>query len=205
MDYKGDHAKILPQWTEDWLIARTKAEDTAFFFHAPSLPFAYSSGKLGDWYPDLLDKKTGRLVVYEAKPGWQHGWFAQHQRLLGALASQKRRAPVIVQGDFHATGVGRMTRSGEIALDQPVHAVLAGTLGTGDLVFPSSFRAVESKPSQLVGVEEVLKLTEKNGFSIIDVTPDKMTFALFMWRPPQPVEEIDTMKPALVYEVLRKT
>jgi hypothetical protein len=204
VDYKGDHAKILPQWTEDWLIARTRAEDTAFFFHAPSLPFAYSSGKLGDWYPDLLDKKTGQLVVYEAKPGWQRGWFAQHQRLLGALASQKRRAPVIVQGDFHATGVGRMIRSGEIALDQPVHAVLAGTLGTGDLVFPSSFRAVESKPSQLVGVEEVLKPTEKNGFSIIDVTPDKMTFTLFMWRPPQPVEEIDTMKPALVYEVPRK-
>jgi len=25
-----------------------------------------------------------------------------------------------------------------------------------------------------------------------------------MWRPPQPVEEIDTMKPALVYEVPRK-
>jgi hypothetical protein len=204
VDYKGDHAKILPQWTEDWLIARTRAEDTAFFFHAPSLPFAYSSGKLGDWYPDLLDKKTGRLVVYEAKPGWQRGWFAQHQRLLGALSSQKVRSPVIVQGDFHATAVGRMIRSGEMALDQPVHAVLAGTLGTGDLVFPSSFRQVESKPSQLVGVEEVLKLTEKNGFSIIDVTPDKMTFTLFMWRPPQPVEEIDTMKPVLVYEVPRK-
>ena len=35
----------------------------------PSLPFAYSSGKLGDWYPDLLDAKSGRLVIYEAKPG----------------------------------------------------------------------------------------------------------------------------------------
>src|SRR5262249_22567364 len=204
VDYKGDHAKVLPQWTEDWLIARTRAEDTAFFFHAPSLPFAYSSGKLGDWYPDLLDRKSGRLVVYEAKPGWQRGWFAQHQRLLEALASQKRRSPLIVEGDFHATGVGRMIRSGEIALDQPIHVVLAGTMGTGDLAFPSSFREVESKPSQLVGMDEVLKITEKNGFSIIDVTPDKMTFTAFMWRPPQPVEEIDTMKPALVYEVPRK-
>jgi len=34
--------------------------------------------------------------------------------------------------------------------------------------------------------------------------PDKMTFTLFMGRPPQPVEEIDTMAPALVYEVPRK-
>jgi hypothetical protein len=46
-DYKGAHAKIVPQWVEDWLIARTLAEDTTHFYHAPSLPFAYSSGKLG--------------------------------------------------------------------------------------------------------------------------------------------------------------
>jgi len=30
------------------------------------------------------------------------------------------------------------------------------------------------------------------------------TLRQFMWRPPQPVEEIDTMTPALVYEVPRK-
>ncbi len=121
-----------------------------------------------------------------------------------ALASQKKRTPLIVQGDFHATGVGKMLRSGELTLAQPVHTVLTGTLGTGDLVFPSSFRSVESKPSQLVGMDEVLKVTEKNGFSVIGVTPDKITFSVFLWRPPQPVEEIDTMKPALVYEVPRK-
>jgi hypothetical protein len=31
-----------------------------------------------------------------------------------------------------------------------------------------------------------------------------MTFTQFMWRPPQPVEDIDTMQPALLYEVPRK-
>ena len=204
VDYKEDHAKVLPQWVEDWVIARTRAEDTAHFFHAPSLPFAYSSGKLGDWYPDLLDDETGRLVLYREKAGWQRGWFAQHQRLIEALAAQTRRAPVIVQGDFHATAAGTMVRSGELALAQPVHVVMTGTLGTGDMAFPSAFRSVESKPSQLVGMDEALKPTEKNGFAIIDVTPDKLTFTQFMWRPPQPVEEIDTMKPALVYEVPRK-
>ena len=56
----------------------------------------------------------------------------------------------------------------------------------------------------LIGMDEALKPTEKNGFTIIDVTPDKMTFSLFMWSPPQPVGEMDTMKPALVYEVPRK-
>jgi hypothetical protein len=39
---------------------------------------------------------------------------------------------------------------------------------------------------------------------VIDVTPEKLTFTHFMWRPPQAVAEIDTMKPALVYEVPRK-
>ena len=111
VDYKEDHAKVLPQWVEDWVIARTRTEDTAHFFHAPSLPFAYSSGKLGDWYPDLLDDETGRLVLYRKKAGWQRGWFAQHQRLIEALAAQTRRAPVIVQGDFHATAAGTMVRS----------------------------------------------------------------------------------------------
>jgi hypothetical protein len=81
------------------------------------------------------------------------------------------------------------------------HAAISSS--TGDVPFPSSFRSVESKPSQLEGMDEVLKLTEKNGFAVIDLTPDKMTFRLFMWRPPQPVEEIDTMTPALVYDVTR--
>ena len=51
---------------------------------------------------------------------------------------------------------------------------------------------------------EALKPTEKNGFTIIDVTPDKMRFPLFLWRPPQPVEDIDTMQPVLLYELPRK-
>ena len=52
-------------------------------------------------------------------------------------------------------------------------------------------------------MQEALRPTEKNGFTIIDVTPGKMTFSLFMLRPPEPVEAIDTLQPALVYEVPR--
>jgi hypothetical protein len=204
VDYKGVHAKVLPRWVEDWLIARTRAEDTTHFLHTPSLPFGYSSGKLGDWYPDLLDDATGKLVLDKPKPGWQRGWFDQHQRLIQAIGSQTKRAPVIIQGDFHASAVGTMTRSGELSLPNPVHVVMTGTLGTGDLAFPSSVRRIESTPSHLVEMEQALEPTEKNGFSIIDVTPDKLTFRLFTWRPPQSVDDIDTMKPVLVYEVPRK-
>ena len=98
-----------------------------------------------------------------------------------------------------------MSAAGELSFENQVHVVLAGTLGTGDIPFPSSFRDVESKPSQLEGMEEALKPTEKNGFSIIDVTPEKVVFTMFAWRPPQPIGDIDTMKPAFVYEVPRKT
>ena len=61
------------------------------------------------------------------------------------------------------------------------------------------------RASSLVGMDEALKMTEKNGFTVIDITADKITFSIFMWRPPQPVADIDTMQPALVYEVPRKT
>jgi hypothetical protein len=48
-----------------------------------------------------------------------------------------------------------------------------------------------------------MKPTEKSGFSIIDVTPEKVTFMMFLWRPPPPISDIAAMKPALVYEVAR--
>jgi len=143
--------------------------------------------------------------AYEAKPGWQRGWFAQHQRLIEVISSQRKRASVVVEGDFHATAAGKIHRSGELTMAQPVHVVLGGSLGSGDLAFPSSFRHIESTPSQLIGMDQALKPTEKNGFTIVDVTPEQLKFTLFMWRPPQPVEEIDTMQPALVYEVPRQS
>jgi hypothetical protein len=203
LDSKGIHAKVLPQWVEDWLIARTRAEDTAHFLHTPSLPFGYSAGKLGDWYPDLYDSTTGHLTLDKPKAGWQSGWFDQHQRLIEAISSQTKRASVIIQGDFHASAVGQMTRSGDLKLAQPVHVVTTGTLGTGDLAFPSSVRSIESTPSELVDMAQTMSPVEKNGFTIIDVTPDKLIFKLFTWRPPQAVTEIDSMTPALVYEVPR--
>lgn len=204
VNYKGDHATILPQWVEDWLLKRTATEDTTHFMHIPSLPFAYSSGKLGDWYPDMLDKEEGKLVMYLEKEGWQKGWFHQHQRLIKAISDQEKRVPIIVQGDFHASSAGTIHRSGELTLKNKVHAVLTGTLGSGDLAFPSSFRKMDSTPSELIGMEETMKPIEKNGFSIIDIDEEKIVFKMFMWRPPQNIAEIDTMTPYLEYVINRK-
>lgn len=203
LDNKGRHARVVPAWVEDWLIARTRAEDSLHFMHVPSLPFGYSSGKLGDWYPDLLDEASGRLVTGRAKDGWQSGWLEQHQRLVAALAAQKSRSAVIVQGDFHASAAARMLASRERVFNRPLHTVMAGTLGTGDLGFPSAYRRIESAPSHLVRMEQALAPTEKNGFTLIDVTPDKLVFSIYLWRPPEPIEAIETLQPVLNYEVPR--
>ena len=53
--------------------------------------------------------------------------------------------------------------------------------------------------------DEVLPVAEKNGFTIIDVAPEKMTFRIFMWRPPEGVVAIDNLQPVLTYEVKRST
>jgi hypothetical protein len=203
IDYKGKHARVIPQAPEEWIINRTLAEDSLHFMHCPGMPFGYSSGKLGDWYPDNLNEDLGKLVMYEPKPGWQAGWFGQHQRFLEAISMQEKRAPIIMQGDLHACAAGMIYKSGDLRFKRPIENVLSGPLGTGDTGFPSSYRAIETSPSQLIGMEELMPTTEKNGFTIIDVTEDAVTYSMYAWRPPQPVEEIGTMEPVLVHTIPR--
>ena len=95
-------------------------------------------------------------------------------------------------------------RSGEPTLPRPVEVITSRALGTGGIPCPSSSRSIVSKPSQPIGLEQTLKPTEKNGSTVIDITPEQLTFLLFTWRPPQPVGEIDTIKPALVSEMPRQ-
>ena len=200
-DYKGIHARVVPRWTEDWLKSRTLKEDTHHLMHSPSLPFGYSSGKLGDWYPDAIGL-DGKLALDRPKEAWQSGWHAQCQRITEMLGSQKRRRAVIIEGDYHASAVGKMISSSQLKLkSNPVEIVLVGTLGSGDIAFPSSFRKVQNSPSLTVEMDQPLPISEKNGFTIIDVTPEKITFQLFTWRPPQTVEQIDSMEPVITYEV----
>jgi hypothetical protein len=203
-DNKGVHARVIPQWVEDWLVSRTRQEETTHLIHVPSLPFGYTSGKLGDWYPDILNEKTGKMSLDQAKPGWQAGWYEQGQRLIAVLAEQKKRPGMIVQGDFHAAAVAKMTRSGTAQMPNPVHLVMTGTLGTGDLGFPSSYRKIESSAAHSVTLEEVMSPAEKNGFTIIDLTPEKVVYSVYLWRPPEPIELIDSLTPTVVYEVPRR-
>ena len=102
-DYKGIHARVVPRWTEDWLKSRTLNEDTYHLMHSPSLPFGYSSGKLGDWYPDGIGL-DGKLWLDRPKDAWQSGWHAQCQRITEMISAQKNRRAMIIDGDYQSQG-----------------------------------------------------------------------------------------------------
>jgi len=197
----GDDAGMVPKRAEQWLLARTMAEDTTHFIHAPSTPFGWSAGKFGEWYPDMA-RADGRLGTETPKPYWPSGWWLQHQRLISAISAQKRRVPLALQGDLHVVGYGIMHRSGDLDLEaNPVHLALTGPLGTGDIGFPSAYRGTRAQPSSLLKMEELMPPVEKNGFTIVDVNKDRIVLHLFAWRPPDPVESIDTLEPAFTYEL----
>ena len=55
-------------------------------------------------------------------------------------------------------------------------------------------------PAQLV-VDESVAPMEKNGFTLIDVSPKKISLRMFAWRPPEPPSKIDTLEPFQVEEI----
>jgi len=115
---------------EAWLKARAAAKEVIHLVNVPSNPPGWSAGKWGEWYPDLLGP-DGKLSEERPKPYWQRGWLSQHDRLMQALSAMPGRIPLVVSGDLHAIGEGRMMRSGHLNFaNNPVIAVLPGPLGT---------------------------------------------------------------------------
>lgn len=106
----------------------------------------------------VQDPRAGRLGTVVAVSG-------QIRQLLRIEHSLHARpdtcAALIAQGDPHALAVGSMSHSAELALAQPVHAIMTSTLGSGDLAFPSAFRRVETTPALSVAMQEALRPTEK--------------------------------------------
>jgi phosphodiesterase/alkaline phosphatase D-like protein len=200
----GAKAGMVPDAVEKWLINRTVSEETSQLMHVPSTPIGWSAGKWGEWYPDILQKDR-TLGTNKAKPYWPSGWWQQHQRILTALSAQKKRSPLIINGDLHNFAAGKIIKSGDLDLrHNPVNTVCVGPLGSAGPLFPStSFRATGALVPSALELDEHLKPLEKNGFTIIDVSPDKMKFQLFAWRPPEELDLIDTMKPISTFEVSR--
>jgi phosphodiesterase/alkaline phosphatase D-like protein len=197
------HSSFVPADVERWLIARTQQSRCAHLAHMPSTPILWSAGKWGEWYPDYQDE-AGSLRDDIPKPYWAEGWAAQHDRLLDATASRGDRTPLFVSGDLHATAMGRIHASNGRSLEgNPVVSVLSGSVGTGELGWPSRFRGQLPKPSGSIDAEELLPPLERNGFSLLDFTPDSLTLSFFGWRPEQGSDALDRLEPFEVVELPR--
>ena len=205
MSLGGPNAVFVDTQAERWLLERTRATGVRHLVHAPSNPFGWSAGKWGEWYPDVLDRERGELTTASEKPYWQGGWLRQHDRLVQAVGGQTERVPLIISGDLHAIGVGRIHRAGEVNLGaQPITAVLSGPIGTSVRGFPSVVRGIGATPPEHLDLEESVAPIEDHGFTLVDFLPDRMVLRQFKWDVDvQPLDAIDRLEPFYTTELPR--
>ncbi len=197
----GKDAVFTHKKAEDWLIARMAAEQTTHLVNIPAMVFGWSTGKWMEWYPDVYDK-AGDLTTVLSKYQWQEGWFEQHNRVLKAASSMRRSVPLFICGDLHSQAWGKILKSRDLDLRaNPVISVVSGSLGTGPRGFPSGFRGLTARPPTDLTVQEGLSSVEKNGFVIVDFTPGKVVIQFYAWKPPEPLEAIDTLQPYQTLEL----
>ncbi len=191
---KGPAAGFLPDTVEAWLHQRMRHPATSHLVNLPSTPVGWSAGKWAEWYPDLLEA-GGKLGVSRPKYFWQSGWRAQHDRLLGA-ASSMQRIPLFLSGDLHALAEGRILRSGSLDLGRnPVVSVLTGPISTGPLAWPSAWRGTPPLTPTGVEVEQGLRPVERNGFTLIEFTEDRIEFEFYSWKMGEPEDRLDQLTP----------
>ena len=194
MTLTGPVGGFLPETVEAWLMRRMAAEETRHVVNLPSTPVGWSAGKWGEWYPDLLEA-NGELGVTQPKYLWQSGWNLQHNRLLQA-ASAMSGIPLFLSGDLHALGEGRILGYGDLDLRRnPVVSVLAGPISTGPRAWPSAWRGTPPLTPTGIELDAGLDPLEKNGFSIIDFTEDRIEGQMFSWKMDEPVEDLDNLQP----------
>lgn len=199
--WSTDGKGVLFPEIERLIVDRLRTSDAAQYVHVPSNPFGWSKGALGEWYADFPPGDTPQV---NDKSYWQQSWFDQHQRLAKALTEQKGRAAISISGDLHASGATRITHSGDLDLSaNPIHALISGTIGTARNGFPSSARGALPFTPAALKTTDISKLEERNGFTLFDVTADKILVRQFRWRPPEPVSAIASLEPAATFTIER--
>ena len=199
----GPNAVFIDRQVERWLVDRTQSSQARHVVHAPSNPFGWSAGKWGEWYPDVLDPEGGTLTTAIDKPYWQEGWLRQHDRLTEAMGAQRDRIPLVISGDLHAIGAGRIHRSGALNLERnPVNAVLSGPIGTSIPGFPSVVRGIDATPPAHLDVEETAAPIEDHGFTLVDFLSDRIVLRQFAWDVDrEPLDAIDRLEPFYTTEL----
>ena len=203
MSLAGPAGGFLPDTVEVWLMKRMAAQETRHVVNLPSTPVGWSAGKWGEWYPDLL-QSNGQLGVATPKYLWQSGWNLQHNRLLQA-ASSMAGIPLFLSGDLHALGDARIQRYGDLDFRRnPIVSVLTGPISTGPKAWPSAWRGTPPRPATGIELEQGLEPLEKNGFSIIDFTEDRIEGRMFSWKMDEPEERLDRLEPFHQFSATRR-
>ena len=126
------------------------------------------------------------------------------RRLMRHTQGQKNRADcpdeetlaLFLSGDLHALAEGKIQRYGELNFRKnPVISVLTGPISTGPKAWPSAWRGTPPQIPTGIEIEESLKPIEKNGFSIIDFTEDRIELQFTSWKLDEPEELLDNLKP----------
>ncbi|MEO7652615.1 MAG: alkaline phosphatase D family protein [Bryobacteraceae bacterium] len=191
---KGPHATLVTEDAEAWLVRRMKDSPCAHVVNMPSMPIAWSAGKWGEWYPDVLGE-NGMIGTAKPKYFWQEGWKRQHDRLLAASSAMKR-VPVFLSGDLHALAHGKIHASRKLDLRRnPVNAVLTGPISTGPRGWPSAARGTPPQVATGIEIDQTLAPLENNGFTIADFFPERIEFQQFRWKIGQPESALDRMTP----------
>ena len=104
--------------------------------------------------------------------------------------------PLFLSGDLHALGEGRIMRYNDLDLSgNPVVSVLTGPISSGPKAWPSAWRGTPPRTPTGIEVDAGLDPLEKNGFSIIDFTEDRVEGQMFSWKMDEPVENLDNLQP----------
>ena len=106
--------------------------------------------------------------------------------------------PLFLSGDLHALGEGQIQRYGSLDLRQnPVVSVLAGPISTGPKAWPSAWRGTPPLTPTGIELDAGLDPLEKNGFSIIDFTEDRVEGQMFSWKLDEPEENLENQRQAV--------
>ena len=193
MSLGGKQASLVHSKNEDWILSRFKKSSAKHLAFIPSHPLGYTAGKWREWYPDvvasdeedgtimneLLSGKKGKLTTKAEKYLWQKGWFLQHQRFLKGLSDRKGNS-FTFSGDIHAIGSNQIIKSGDYFLKKPILSTLVGPISSSTGTWPSAARGIIASKPEFLDVNEKLKIREENGFSLINITNQKVDINLHM-------------------------
>ncbi len=192
---------LFPE-VERYLLERLADPRADHHVYVPSNPMGWTAGKIGEWYED----RPPASVTSSDKGYWPAAWFEQHQRLITALSGQRGRPAITVSGDLHASGAKRVTASGALDLTgNPLDAILAGPVSTGATGWPSIGRGMFPATPTKLAASDTIPTEERNGFTLLDLTPERVEVRQFRWRPPEPLEAIAALQPHASFSIERRS